>query len=300
MTIFHTRESHTHKFRTLTFCIALCDIAIAIGLSFSISTASAYAGELKAQSTQRIHEAAKARLEILQRNLAAEKYHADALLHHDDARIVASHRLQRASSIKSGATGMVHTLKARQAAAKKAKAEKAAKAAAAAAARTASYSTTSTYTAAPSYARSAYRSNAGTSYTRARTRSTYSAPRAPRYSAPRTQGPANHGIARTCSTSNQPAACQSSVNGGGLVQINAGNRGANITVYAAHDNAGGAWIQGVNNGDAVKIGGRSYKAAQTRHISKSNPQMATQKGQVWLQTCEKNGTTMKLVLLQRR
>jgi hypothetical protein len=310
MVKFHAREVHVRKFHITNAGIALCNIAVAIGLSLTVSAESAHADELHTEMSRQRYEAAQASIEAHKARLVLEKKHITKLTAaRKDTRRTLSKRTNRAGSIKIAAKNMVKVQRARQAAAEAAAARAAAAATAARPAYANAYarpangygSSTTTYA-----HRTASRGSSGSygSYGSS-SRRTYSSRSA--YAAPRSSSRgvtnnsvANHSVARTCTTNGQPAACQGAVNGGGLVRIQAGSSQSNITLYAAHNNAGGAWIQGVSNGQSVKIGGQSYKAVSTQHISTSNPYLATKSGQVWLQTCEKDGKTMKEVLLQRK
>ncbi|MCI1984263.1 MAG: hypothetical protein LKJ47_05785 [Bifidobacteriaceae bacterium] len=277
MAKFRTREIHIHEFHISTLGVALCNVTLAIGLSLTISAVSAHASETRAESGQKTYKAAQANLKAQNERRALEKNRRAALTQTSShTKKALATRTQRGNDIKSAATHMVEARQAHIAASQAAQSTPSS-----AYASTGSYATRgyTGYSPAASQTSHAYRSSASTPS--------------------RSYSSSNHAISRSCSTSNQPAACQSAVNGGGLVQINAGSHGSNITLYAAHNNAGGAWIQNVNNGQSVTVGGKSYKAVETRHISKSNPRMATKNGDVWLQTCEENGTTMKEIRLQR-
>lgn len=65
---------------------------------------------------------------------------------------------------------------------------------------------------------------------------------------------------RYCKSTASNPTCQSSVDAGGFTSIDYGN---GTTVYAAHSNRGGGWVNGVSAGQSVNVDGKSYTATGT-------------------------------------
>lgn len=119
--------------------------------------------------------------------------------------------------------------------------------------------------------------------------------------APAPSGPVDHPIARVCGPVREPADCQGAIDQGGLVQTNyypAGREELGTwTIFAAHNNEGGAWMLDVQVGDVVRIGGADYQATDRRTVQSGGTANLT--SQYYLQTCDWTGGTAQLIGLKR-
>ncbi|KAA8831996.1 hypothetical protein EMO89_00255 [Bifidobacterium tissieri] len=120
--------------------------------------------------------------------------------------------------------------------------------------------------------------------------------------APAPSGPVDHPIARVCGPVSQPADCQGAIDQGGLVQSNYypfGYQSLGLhTIFAAHNNRGGAWILNVNVGDVISIGGVRYRATNRQTVM-SGGYADVITSMILLQTCDWSGGTAQLITLER-
>ncbi|NMM97541.1 hypothetical protein [Bifidobacterium olomucense] len=120
--------------------------------------------------------------------------------------------------------------------------------------------------------------------------------------APAPSGPVDHPIARVCGPVSQPADCQGAIDQGGLVQSNYypfGYQSLGLhTIFAAHNNRGGAWILNVNVGDVISIGGVRYRATNRQTVM-SGGYADVISSMILLQTCDWSGGTAQLITLER-